>query len=144
MNSNDPPTDSLDLFEDLFAPYIDPNQTSLLDPEPTAIVQTRETSTADTDNPDDPEELDPTQVALFGDEYAVWHQEWKGMPEFVQDDVTSFSSVIVHFANSRDMGAFAKLIEQPVAVTTRSVWYPKAGIGRMTDKRYISPEGTPE
>lgn len=82
--------------------------------------------------------VDPRQIGLFDkDEAAPWHDHWVGMPEFVQDDLTPYKSVIVHFANSQDMADFARLVEQRVTVRTQSLWYPEAEIGRMVDKRYV-------
>lgn len=62
--------------------------------------------------------------------------EWKGMPEFRQEDQTAYKSLVVHLASPDDMAAFASLIGQVVTEHTRSVWYPKAEIGRYADKRY--------
>lgn len=49
---------------------------------------------------------------------------WKGMPEFEQDDLGSWKSVHVHFANEEDYRAFAQLVEQTLTEQTRSIWYP--------------------
>lgn len=62
--------------------------------------------------------------------------EWQGMPEFTQDDLTAFKSLIVNFASFEDMEAFSRLIEQKVTDRTRSIWYPPAEIGHYADKRY--------
>ena len=61
-------------------------------------------------------------------------KEWEGMPEFKQEDLTSFKKIIVHFASKDDMDLFAKLIEQTVTDKTQSLWYPKAKIERFEDK----------
>jgi hypothetical protein len=61
------------------------------------------------------------------------------MPEFRQEDLTSWKSVIVHFATPGDLAAFADAIDQPMTVRTRSIWYPPAEIGRMANKRYRRP-----
>lgn len=64
--------------------------------------------------------------------------EWGGMPEFVQEDKTSFRSVIVHFKSQDDVNAFAELIEQRLTEKTKSVWFPKAEIETYADKRYAA------
>lgn len=69
-----------------------------------------------------------------------WKKDWSGMPEFNQKDITSFNSIIVHFENRADMDAFSKLIGQKLTYKTRSIWYPEAEIGRMTDKLFVSEE----
>lgn len=81
--------------------------------------------------------VDAQQIGLFDkDEAAPWHEHWVGMPEFEQLDLAPYKSVIVHFANSRDMADFARLVEQRISVRTQSIWYPEAEIGRMVDKRF--------
>jgi hypothetical protein len=79
------------------------------------------------------------QPTLFGsdlDEFTLWRQEWRGMPEFVQDDLTPWKSVIVHFSCRIDMDAFAKLVEQKLTFKTPSVWYPESAAYHFMDKRY--------
>lgn len=75
------------------------------------------------------------QIVLFEIE-ETWKAEWVGMPEFIQEDLTPWKSITVHFASVGDMAAFSHLIEQRMSPNTRSVWYPEAAIGRMVTKRY--------
>ena len=63
--------------------------------------------------------------------------EWSGMPEFTQDDQTSWKQVIVHFNSPEDLAAFSKLIGQNLTPKTRSIWFPEAEIGRLVTKRYV-------
>ncbi len=67
--------------------------------------------------------------------------EWTGMPEYVSEDQTSDSHVIVHFADDEDRQKFAALIEQPMTEKTRSLWYPRQEIVRITDQDYVGEEG---
>ena len=78
------------------------------------------------------------QPTLFGelDQFASWYREWVGMPEFVQDDLQSYKSLIVHFENRGQMEAFSKLVGQTITFRTRSIHYPPAEIGHYADKRY--------
>lgn len=85
--------------------------------------------------PEDP------QLGLFGGE--AWDEHWKGMPEFVQKDLTSVKSIHVHFETVDDMHAFAKLVGQKITLNTRSIWYPEAEIGRYADKLYVDEEPAP-
>lgn len=88
--------------------------------------------------------VDPQQIGLFDrDEAAPWFEHWVGMPEFTQENQEPYKSVIVHFANSRDMADFARLVEQRIGHRTQSIWYPEAEIGRFADKRYndVEPDG---
>ena len=80
---------------------------------------------------------DDGQGALFEvEQFDWWREHWKDMPEFVNEDQTSFKQVIVHFATREDMEAFAALVEQTITEKTQSIWYPEAEIGRYVDKRY--------
>ena len=78
---------------------------------------------------------DEEQPMLF-DLDGGWKSEWKGMPEFVQQDLEPFKSVIVHFSSQGDVELFSKVVEQTVGPRTRSIWYPEAEIGHMMNKRY--------
>ena len=66
--------------------------------------------------------------------------EWAGMPEFSQDDQTSWKQVIVHFNTPEDLEAFSKLLGQTLTPKTRSIWYPEAEIGRLVTKRYVNEQ----
>ena len=50
--------------------------------------------------------------------------EWEGMPEFTEEDATSWNHIIVHFANEEDMAAFAQLVQQNISNKRVSIWYP--------------------
>lgn len=66
--------------------------------------------------------------------------EWAGMPEFNQQDKTSWRSLIVHFKDAAALEAFSKLIGQPLTEKTRSVWHPAAEIETYADKAYVTPK----
>jgi hypothetical protein len=63
-------------------------------------------------------------------------EEWVGMPEFEQDDLTGVQAIHVHFKTRADVEAFAELIGQKLTDKTRAIWYPEAEIERYADKRY--------
>jgi len=52
-------------------------------------------------------------------------EEWQGMPDFKQEDLQSFKSVIVHFENIQALNEFSSLIGQKLTVNTKFIWYPK-------------------
>jgi hypothetical protein len=89
--------------------------------------------------PQPPAPDDPEQLALF-DTPPDWKSKWTGMPDFEQKDLTPWASLPVHFANRADRNAFAKMVGQTITDDTRSLWYPKAEIGRYVDKRYATVE----
>jgi len=82
-------------------------------------------------------------INLFGEQKwdelkteKEWELEWRDMPEYVQDDLTSYKSVIIHFKDIDDMRDFAKLVDQRITMNTQSLWYPKPETRSFVDKRY--------
>lgn len=75
--------------------------------------------------------------SLLFDMRPDWERHWRGMPEFVQEDLEPFKSIQVHFSSPLDMEAFAKLVGQTITPRTRSVWFPEAEIMRYVDKQYV-------
>ena len=67
----------------------------------------------------------------------LWKREWRGMPEFIQDDQTSLRQIIVHFKSQEDVDAFAALVEQNLTSKTKFIWFPRAEIVICSDKRWI-------
>lgn len=81
------------------------------------------------------------QETLFEkDDYEWWKQHWKNMPEFHMEDIRSEQSVIVHFETKKDRDDFARLLNQKITSSTKSIWYPKIKIERFMNKRYIDEE----
>lgn len=74
---------------------------------------------------------------LSAEEIEPWRAEWLSMPEFRQEDLTPWKSLVVHFESPGDLAAFATAVGQPLTADTRSIWYPPAEIGRYANKRYI-------
>jgi hypothetical protein len=62
------------------------------------------------------------------------------MPEFEQEDQMPVKQVIVNFANEADVEKFARLIEQDVTMTTKSIWYPRVERIRRSDHGYVEVE----
>lgn len=67
-----------------------------------------------------------------------YQENWKDMPEFIQDDQTPFQSVIVHFKDKNDVERFAKLINQKITDKTKYLWFPIIEIDHKIDVRYTS------
>lgn len=110
-----------------------------LDPAPAPVAEPE----LDVEEPDDETPVDepvPGQETLFGadEEFHVAWSEWKGMPEFSQEDQTPYRQLIVNFAGPADVAAFAELLGQRLSPKTRSIWYPEAEIGRFINKRYAA------
>jgi hypothetical protein len=64
--------------------------------------------------------------------------EWQGMPEFKQDDLTAWKSLIVNFDSAESMQQFSELLGQPLTQRTRSIWYPQAEISHLVRQRYVT------
>ena len=63
---------------------------------------------------------------LFGDadKTDLWREEWKDMPQFVQEKQTPYAQIIFRFDNENDLQEFAKLIGQKLNKKTKSAWHP--------------------
>lgn len=67
-----------------------------------------------------------------------WETHWQGMPAFNQENQMPFKSILVHFKDREDMNEFSELVNQIVNKKTQSIWYPKAKIGRISNKIYVT------
>ena len=63
-------------------------------------------------------------------------EEWEDMPEFEQDDKTSFRHVIVHFENNDDLTEFFSIIGQSHTDKTKFIWFPEQENMDTEAKRY--------
>ena len=69
-----------------------------------------------------------------------WKEEWKDMPEFVQDKKEAHCKIIFRFENEEDLQAFSQLINQKLTNKTKSAWYPykphiSDSVNRWVDKK---------
>lgn len=81
------------------------------------------------------------QIDLFGEVVKEdYEKEWQEMPEFHQEDLGPWKQIIVSFKNWEDLQDFSKLLDQPITMKTKSLWYPEAKIDRLMDKRWITEE----
>jgi hypothetical protein len=65
------------------------------------------------------------------------YDEWKDMPEFVQDKQEPFAKIIVRFDSQEDLDEFSKLIGQKLTPKTKSIWHPQLVRGINSAKRYV-------
>jgi hypothetical protein len=79
---------------------------------------------------------------LFGDldQFTIWKKEWKGMPEFIQEDLEPVKQIIVNFEKYEDYKVFIKLINQNLTSETKSIWFPEVKIEKVINKKYINNE----
>ncbi len=81
-------------------------------------------------------------VFNFIDDAEKWRKEWKGMPEYVQEDLEAWKSLIVNFENREDMNNFSALIGKKITFETKSTWFPVKEAEKAIDKRWV--DETPE
>jgi len=89
---------------------------------------------------EDTEEGKKQGLLFEKNEYEWWKPHWKNMPEFKSEDIRSEQSIVIHFESMEDRDDFARLINQKITSTTKSLWYPKIKIERFMNKRYIDEE----
>jgi len=66
-----------------------------------------------------------------------WKEHWRGMPSFeLTNDQSAYQSLIVNFRNPIDRESFAELLGRNLTDKTKSVWWPKEEIDKITDKRF--------
>ena len=65
------------------------------------------------------------------------NDEWKDMPEFIQEKQKEYAKIIVRFDNENDLQEFSKLIGQKLTNKTKSIWHPQLIRGQNSGKRYI-------
>lgn len=51
--------------------------------------------------------------------------EWKGMPEFVQEEQEDFAHFMVHVASQEDLDDLSRRLEQNLTKETKYIWHPK-------------------
>jgi hypothetical protein len=73
-------------------------------------------------------------------EQAWWWDIWRGMPEFLNRDLTSVRHVIVNFRNIEDVERFAKLIGQNVGPSEPAIWFPEVEVVHEIDWRYADED----
>ena len=83
---------------------------------------------------------DKTLFELPDPQKSIWEEEWVGMPEFIQEDLTSHRKIIVHFRNEADVQAFAELMKQKITKKRPSLWFPEMPVRRYADKLYVDGE----
>jgi hypothetical protein len=116
------------------SPKLDCEKIIALNAEETALELVEAPVSA---NGKEPEQIDLLHLPEW------WREHWKGMPEFVQNDLTPFATIYVHFENREDMSAFSKLVNQTITSNTRAIWYPAADIDETAKLRWISEPKAP-
>lgn len=69
-----------------------------------------------------------------------WENHWVDMPEFKQEDLTSFRKIVVHFRNQEDIDKFSELIGQKITNRQPSLWFPEMKPRRYAHLRYVKED----
>lgn len=77
---------------------------------------------------------------LFDDFEDDIQKEWKDMPEFNQEDLTSHRKIVVHFRNDEDVKKFAELIGQKITPKQPSCWFPYMPPRRYAHLLYVGDD----
>lgn len=54
-----------------------------------------------------------------------WKEDWKGMPDFTQEDLQPTQQIIVSFKTRDDVKRFSELVGQKLTYESKSMWFPK-------------------
>jgi len=76
------------------------------------------------------------QGNLF-DELETANEEWQGMPEFVQDDLSPHRVIYVRFKNDEDVAKFEELMNQKITEKQKTIWFPYAEPRLRAHLRYV-------
>ena len=62
--------------------------------------------------------------------------EWRGMPEYDNEDKLGFRQLIVHFLTQKAIDEFCSLVQQKITDKTKYIWFPKEQREIIRDKAY--------
>lgn len=76
------------------------------------------------------------QMALFsvGED---WEKDWRGMPEFVQQESLGYRTIVVHFVDQAAVDKFMELVGE-FGAGVHSIWFPQIDNDPENDWRYVS------
>ena len=69
-----------------------------------------------------------------------WRTHWRGMPEFVQEDLSPWRTVEVRFGSEGAVSEFSKRVGQRITKDTKFIWHPE---GRQANLLGIKCIGNP-
>jgi len=64
-------------------------------------------------------------------------EEWKDMPEFVQNKQEPYAKIIFRFEDEESLQDFAKIIGQKLTNKTKSAWFPFKSHRNPLDQKWV-------
>ena len=75
-------------------------------------------------------------MTLIETEHPIF-DEWKNMPEFVQQKQEPYSKLIIRIETQQDLEEFSKLINQKLTKKTKSIWFPFKSHWGLSKKGWV-------
>jgi len=72
--------------------------------------------------------------------FDMEEDEWQGMPEFVQEDLSPHRVIYVRFRNDEDVAKFEELMGQKITEKQKTIWFPYAEPRLRAHLRYVDEE----
>ena len=72
--------------------------------------------------------------------FDMEEDEWQGMPEFVQEDLSPYRVIYVRFRNAEDVAKFEELMSQRITEKQKTIWFPYAEPRLRAHLRYVDEE----
>lgn len=72
--------------------------------------------------------------------FDMEEDEWQGMPEFVQEDLSPHRVIYVRFRNAEDVAKFEELMSQRITEKQKTIWFPYAEPRLRAHLRYVDEE----
>lgn len=67
-----------------------------------------------------------------------WKNEWKNMPEYIQEKQQPYKMINVRFQTKEDYEDFQLKINQKLTEKTKAIWYPKKDHDDYSNLKYIN------
>ena len=80
------------------------------------------------------------QVILF-ELKEPWEDEWRGMPEFIQENLEPIKTLMIHLEDLKDLVDLSEVIGQQITEKTKSIWFPKLDSDKPSDFIYTDEHG---
>lgn len=77
---------------------------------------------------------------IINEDVFDWREHWRGMPEFISDNLSSERIIHVHFRNNEDVQRFAELMNQRITPKQKYIWFPEMPKVEMKHLRYLEAD----